>query len=402
MKVFLVGMGMGRLDGLSGRAREALAGTDAIIGAERLLQALPPEASGERVSLVLPEQVAECICSRPEWQSACVALSGDPGFYSGARKLVELLRDHETEVLCGATTQQYFAALLKRPWQDFRLVSAHGVRSDVVAEVLNHPCVFFLIGGDFGAASIVRELCEAGLGEARVTVGENLSYPDERIVAGKAGDLCDARFGPLAVALVENSMTFSRPAGPAGIADGEFLRGVVPMTKREVRAVALSLMDLRPDSIVYDVGAGTGSVAVETALQARRGRVFAIECQQDACGLVTANKERFGAYNLRLVQGRAPEALTPLPPPDAAYIGGSRGGLEDIIAVLVGKNSAVRIVVGAVTLETLARAGEALRNHGVANIETVQVAVTRTRSAGNHTLFDAQNPVFLISGGGRG
>lgn len=401
MKVYLVGMGMGAVDCLTERARRALAQADAIIGSERLLRVLPPEVAGERFSLALPEQVAECVRAHPQWRVVCVALSGDPGFYSGARKLFDLLGEFDPEAICGIASHQYLAGKLRRSWQDFRLVSAHGVACDILAEVLNHPCVFFLTGGETTVESIIAQLCDAGLGAAAVSVGENLSSPDERIRTGTADSLREASFAPLSVALVENDQTFARAPGPAGIADDAFVRGDSPMTKREVRAAALALMDIRPDSVVYDIGAGTGSIAVECALQARRGRVYAVEERADACDLILANRRCFGAFNMQIIHASAPEALVHPPAPDSVYIGGSRGVLAAIVAALVRKNPAVRIVVGAVTLETLAQAGKALEDNGVADIETVQVAITRTRTAGSHTLFAAQNPVFLISGGGR-
>ncbi|MCD8350806.1 MAG: precorrin-6y C5,15-methyltransferase (decarboxylating) subunit CbiE [Planctomycetaceae bacterium] len=402
MKVSLIGMGLGREDGLTLRARDALMRADAIIGAERLLCAVPADAKGERFSLALPDQVTECIRNHPEWTNICVALSGDPGFYSGARKLVDLLAEYEPEILCGISTPQYFAARLSRPWQDFHLVSAHGISCDPVAEVLNHPTVLFLAGGTMTPAHLAHALCEAGLDDATVTVGENLSSAAERIRTGTAEEMATKEYESLAVVLVENSKTFLRPPGPAGLPDGDFIRGDVPMTKREVRAAALALMDLRPDAVVCDIGAGTGSVAVEAALQVRQGRVYAVEKNVAACGLIEANRDRFGVYNLRLVEGSAPEALTAIPPADSAFIGGSGGAIDEIVSSLVQANPAVRIVVAAVTLETLSRAGDVLRAHNVRTIETCQIAVTRTRAVGSHTMFDAQNPVFLIAGGGRG
>ncbi|MCD8139944.1 MAG: precorrin-6y C5,15-methyltransferase (decarboxylating) subunit CbiE [Planctomycetaceae bacterium] len=401
MKIFLVGMGMGREDGLTLRARDLLMEAEAVIGADRLLHGVPADARGERIALALPEQVAECIRSHPHWTNVCIALSGDPGFYSGARKLVDLLAEYSPEILCGISTPQYFAARLGRPWQDLHLVSAHGIACDPVAEILNHPAVLFLAGGAMSPADIARIVCEAGLEDASFTVGENLSSSSERIRTGTARAMAGKAYDPLAVVLVENAKTFCRPPGPGGLPDAEFIRGDVPMTKREVRAAVLALLDLRPDAVVCDIGAGTGSVAVEAALQVRRGRVYAVEKNPAACDLIAANRERFGVYNLRLVEGTAPGALSALPPVDSAFIGGSGGFLEPVVAALVRANPAVRIVVAAVTLETLARAGDALRAHDFRAVETSQIAVTRTRAVGGHTVFAAQNPVFLIAGGGR-
>ena len=136
------------------------------------------------------------------------------------------------------------------------------------------------------------------------------------------------------------------------------------------------------------------------ALLARRGRVFAVECDGDALALARQNREAFGVYNMTVVTGPAPEALAPLPPPDAVFVGGSKGSLPAILASLRQKNPGVRVVVSAVTLETLSVAVDAMRNCGMGGVDVSQIAVTRTVERGSYHMFDAQNPVFLISGGG--
>lgn len=402
MKVSLVGMGMGTLAGLTGEARDALSRAQVIVGAERLVRVLKEwdDFTGEIFAEAIPAKIAEIVAAHPDWNDIAVALSGDVGFYSGARQLINLFDGHEVEVFCGISSPQYFAAKLRRPWQDFRLVSAHGKHCDVLAEVLNHPEVMFLTGGAIGAAAVVVELCAAGLHDAAVSVGENLSSPDERITSGTAAELAGRDFAPLAVVLVENRKTFKRAERAAGIADTDFIRGKAPMTKREVRAAALALLAPREDAILHDIGAGTGSVAAEMALLARRGRVFAVECDGDAVELARQNREAFGTFNVTVVPGLAPEALISLPPPDAAFVGGSKGNLLAIVAALRQKNPAVRIVVSAVTLETLSAAVDAMQTCGLERVDVTQIAVTRTVERGAYHMFDALNPVFLISGGG--
>lgn len=404
MRITLVGMGMGGHGGLTRDAHAALAKADVILGAERLVEAL--RRSGEygaaMIVEALPEAVAARIDDNKEWADVCVALSGDVGFYSAATRLRDLLRDHEVTAICGISAPQYFAARLGRPWQDFRLVSAHGRDCDVLAEALNHRAVFFLTGTTMTAQAVLNELCQAGLGDARATVGENLSSPDEAIVAGTANELVGRTYAPLSVVLVENDRTFVRDSRSAGIEDEAFARGKAPMTKREVRAVALSLLAPGERSVLWDVGAGTGSVAVEMALAARRGRVFAVERDSDACDLLRRNRLAFGVYNMTPVPGSAPDALAPLPPPDAAFVGGSGGSLPAIVAAILGKNPSARIVISAVTLETLSLAVDVFRREGIAAPDVRQIAATRTVRRGSHTMFDAVNPVFLISGGGNG
>lgn len=402
MKVTLVGMGMGRPDGMTVEARRALVEADAVIGAARLLDGLPGDIAAERLAMLRPDEIASVLEHHADWQNVCVVLSGDVGFYSGARKLLDILSSRVVSVLPGISSPQYLAARLRRPWQDFRLVSAHGLECDFLAEVLNHPAVMFLTGGTAEPADIARELCRAGLGSARMTVGENLSCPDERIVSATAHELQSERFDSLAVALVENDETFRRASRGAGIPDAEFVRGEAPMTKCEVRAVAVGLLRLREDAVAFDIGAGTGSVAVEMALQARRGRVYAVESREEAVALLEQNRLRFGVHNMNVIAGAAPEALGGLPVPDAAFIGGSRGGLAGIARALAAMNPAVRLVISAITLETLSLATSLVKELSLANPEIRQVAVTRMRERGGCHMPEALNPVYLVSGGGRG
>ena len=186
-----------------------------------------------------------------------------------------------------------------------------------------------------------------------------------------------------------------RPDVPAGgIADEDFIRGSVPMTKREVRAAIRSHLGVRRSDTIWDVGAGTGSVSVELALTADEGAVYAVERDEEALGLIEENRRRFGAWNLRVVRGTAPEALRELSAPDAVFIGGSKGNLRGIADAALAKNPNVRLCMTAIALETLSAALEAFRDM---DTEIVQIAVSRAKAAGELHLLMANNPVFLIT-----
>lgn len=400
MRIALIGVGMGDGETMTLAAAKRFREADVVLGAERLLASVPCGPQAHKLALALPAKIADAVRANSQWENVCVALSGDVGFYSGAKRLLELLHEYEPELICGVSTVQYFAARLACPWQSFHLVSAHGTECDVLAEVLNHRETMFLTGGAIAVRDIIDALRLAGLGAALVAVGENLSAPEERIVRGTVDELGGRDFAPLSVVLVENDRTFTRESVAAGIEDEAFLRGDAPMTKREVRAMALSLLSPAAGATLYDIGAGTGSVAVEMALLARRGRVYAVEREAGSRELIESNKERFGVYNMHIVAGTAPDALASLPPPDAAFIGGSGGKMREIVAALLERNPTVRIVASAVTLESLAAAVESMTELGMRNVEATQIAATRTVSRGGYRMFNAMNPVFLIGGGG--
>ena len=397
MKVYLIGTGMGNPDTLTVRALRAIEACPVLVGARRLLE--PWQEGHQCVPLIAAADIAAWIAGQDQ-SPVGVLLSGDTGFYSGAKNLWPLLKDYEVETIPGLSSLAYFCARLGTTWQDVRVVSAHGRSHNVVGEIQSHRRTFALTGGATKAEDLCRALTERGLGEVRVSVGERLSYPDERIVTGTAAELAQERFADLSVLLAEHDEPVLRPWNTPGLPDEAFLRGEVPMTKEEVRALALCKLRLQPWHTVWDVGAGTGSVSVECALACPEGRVYAIEKKEAALDLLSENKARFGCANLELVPGTAPEALKDLPAPDRVFLGGTSGDMEEILAVIFEKNPQARVVCTAVTLETV---GEAARLFApLEGADMVQGAVARPPRAGRYHLMDAQNPVWMFSGEGKG
>lgn len=181
--------------------------------------------------------------------------------------------------------------------------------------------------------------------------------------------------------------------------DERFIRGKVPMTKSEVRAVSLSKLGLDKDSVCYDIGAGTGSVSVEAALASPEGKVFAIEKDGEALELLRQNKEKFRVTNLVIVPGKAPLAMTELPPPTHAFIGGSAGEMEAIITQLRDKSPRVRVVINAIALETVSKMLEILKAHEIDG-EIVSVQIAKAHTVGGYHMMHGQNPVYVLSFGG--
>lgn len=395
MQVILASLGGGCPETMTAECAAALKRAGCILGAKRLLENLPQGCTENRVAAVKPQELLDAILGR---RDGCVVVySGDAGFYSGARGLLPLLREHNipARVLPGISSVQLFSARLGRPWQDWELVSAHGTECNAAAAVSKGKPAFFLTGGTLGPGEICQRLTGAGLGSLKVTVGENLSYPDEKITCGTAEELAGQVFPSLSVLLAEAAPRLERRC--PGLPDEAFLRGTAPMTKQEVRAAALSKLAVGPSDVLWDVGAGTGSVSVELALAAPEGQVFAVECEQDACALIRDNRQKFSAWNLQIVEGRAPQALADLPAPDAVFVGGTKGGMEEIIDLALAKNKNARVCVSAIAVETLSAAVAALTKHGLeANV--TQIAVSRTRPAGKLHLLMANNPTFLIMG----
>lgn len=408
MQVTLIGLG-GAWDTVTPVAREALEQAELIVGAARLLESLPREGKKRYFTACRTEEIFT-ILTQEDPERACVVFSGDTGFYSGARLLLPRLREHEIDchVLPGLSSVQLLAARLGRPWQDWTLCSAHGTACDPISALMRGAPAFFLTGGTSTPDALCRAIADAGLGELRVTIGENLAAADERLVETTAAEAASMRFAPLSVLLTEAA----RPDLPDGsladgsladgsLADGSladelFVRGNVPMTKQEVRAVIRSKLRIRHADTVWDVGAGTGSISVELALAAAGGRVYGVERAEEAWALIEANRRRFGAWNLRLVRGTAPEALAGLPAPDAVFVGGSGGYLREILTAAFAANPAARLCVSAIALETLEATLSTLRALG-RDAEVTQLAVAHAKPAGTLHLLTANNPIFLIT-----
>ena len=228
MHVTLIGLGCGDMETITAAAQRALSRAEGIFGSRRLLEALPPSGA-QRVAAVQPEEIRDHLI-HAGWAESCVILSGDTGFYSGAKRLLPVLAaaGFTTTVLPGISSLQVFSARLKRSWQDWRLCSAHGVAVDPVAEVCHGKPAFFLTGGSLTPAELCRQLTEAGLGGLQVTVGEDLSGEGERISHGTAENMAERTFSSLSVLLAEAAPR--PPRRTPGLPDEAFLRGKVPMT----------------------------------------------------------------------------------------------------------------------------------------------------------------------------
>lgn len=418
-KVTIIGAGPGNPDLLSRSALDAIGIADVVIGAHRALVGIDVPPDVVRCELVKTADIVAALTDAASWQRAVVVMTGDVGLFSGARRLVEALSGDaqvDVRVIPGISSASYLAARLARPWQDWRFASAHGVACDIVAEAERAGELFLVTSGGEDPSRLSGELVQAGFGDARVTVAERLSYPDERITCATASEIAGQMFDDLNVMLIEPTGGAGSPVGSSasraansrwpyassGIPDELFIRGDVPMTKQEVRAVALAKLRLTATDTVWDVGAGTGSVSIEAALVARAGSVWAVERNAAGVRLIRENADAFGCGNVHAVPGVAPEALVKLPVPDAVFVGGSAGELPSIVEAALEKNSQVRLCVPCVTVETLTEACALLSGSRFKGFEACQVSAARAEAVGSHHLMKAQNPVFLVSARGAG
>ncbi|MGB4440316.1 MAG: precorrin-6Y C5,15-methyltransferase (decarboxylating) subunit CbiT, partial [Sedimentibacter sp.] len=180
------------------------------------------------------------------------------------------------------------------------------------------------------------------------------------------------------------------------------ITGLSPMTKNEVRTVSISKLNLKNDFIVYDIGAGTGSVSIETALKLSNGSLYAIEKNEDAVELIKKNIEKFKAYNIEIIKSVAPDGLETLPKPDSVFVGGSSGNLDKIIEAILKKNPFVNVVINTITLENLNESLSCMEKYKFNNVDIINVAISKAKKAGPYNMMMGQNPIYIISGKGSG
>ncbi len=400
MTVTLAGIGMGSLSGETCEVREAVESADVVFGAARLVQGLQKK---ETYALYQTADIIPVLENRKP-RRAVVLFSGDTGFFSGAKSAAGQLkawnRDIDLRILPGISSVSFLAAKLQESYEDAALFSLHGRNSDrhmaeLIWKIRHNGKVFILLSGAEDLQGAASRILEAGI-RCRIYAGSSLSYSHEKVEEltpeEASGYTCD---GPV-TAMIRNLSPEKRLLIPLR-KDGDFVRGRVPMTKECVRHESIIRLSLRESDTLYDIGSGTGSVAVDAASLHPSLNVFAIEKRPEAAALTRENASRSGLGNVTVIEGEAPGALEGLPAPDCVFVGGSGGQLAGIIEAVHAKRSGIRFVINAVSIETVVQIQEAVRRYTPEKAEAVQLSVNEVRRLGAHHLLQANNPVFVVS-----
>ena len=395
--VNIIGIGMGG-NGLTLSAKQRIDESDLIVGAKRMVETV---AMGKDIlEEYRSDEIIDYLEKNPKYRNVSVLMSGDIGFYSGAKKLLEKIDRSKYEIHTepGISSAVYLCAKIGTSWQDVYMTSAHGRESNLVGLSRVHGKVFTLLSEQESVHEMARQFIEYGM-DVTITIGQDFGYETEKVFTGTPKEVLEQEFGKLCVALIQNEHPVRY--NPISIPDEEFTRGDAPMTKSEVRALSVAKLKLSDDSVIYDIGAGTGSVSIEMALVAVNGTVYAIEKEREAADLIEVNKLKFKTPNLQVVRGLAPEAMAELPKPTHAFIGGSSGNLKDIIACLLDKNPEIRIVINSVTIETLEETTQVIKEFDLVEEEITCINVSKARKLGRYHLMTAQNPVYIAVVRGR-
>ena len=395
--VNVIGIGMGG-SGLTMTAKQRIDESDLLVGAKRMVESV---VYGKDVlEEYRSDEIIDYLRKNPKYRNISVLMSGDIGFYSGAKKLLDKLDRNEFDVHTepGISSAVYLCSKIGTSWQDVYMTSAHGREANLVGLSRIHSKVFTLLSEEESVHAMAKQFIDYDM-DVMITVGQDFGYETERIFTGSPKDVLEQSFGKLCVALIQNDSPVTSNA--ISIPDEEFTRGDAPMTKSEVRALSVAKLKLSDDSIIYDIGAGTGSVSIEMALVAVNGSVYAIEKEDPAADLIEVNKVKFKTPNVQVIRGLAPEAMADLPAPTHAFIGGSSGNLKDIIACLLDKNPDIRVVINSVTIETLEETTQVIKQFNLVEEEITCINVSKARKLGKYHLMTAQNPVYIAVVRGR-
>ena len=402
-KVNIVGIGIGDEDYLHNKAVLLMEGSDCLIGSKRTLEKFN-NLNKEILTSIDTEEIYKYILKSSK-EEFCVLVSGDSGFFSLSKTLTKKFVENsqiELRNIPAISSLQYFCSKLNMSWDNIKIVSLHGRNANFISNIMFNKRTFLLTGGSMKPEYICKVLSTKGLGHLKVWVGENLSYHNERIREDKASNIATMKFDSLAVMIVENDEAIDNSLCLRSLRDDEFITGKTPMTKSEVRTVSISKLNLKQDSIVYDVGAGTGSVSIEIALRLNEGCLYAIEKNESSLELIHKNIEKFKAFNTQVIKGNAPEAFDNLPRPDCAFIGGSSGRLDEIIRELLKKNPYVNVVINTITLESLNEGLACMEKYKFESVEIINMTVAKSKKVGVYNMMMGQNPIYIISGRGSG
>lgn len=406
-KIVIVGIGDDGLEGLTDAARRTVLGADLILGAPATLK-LIGETPGRKVPLE-PEMPAVLRQAREALEARAPVLvsGGDPLFYGVARYLCDRLGKDQFEVVPHVSSMQLAFARVKESWEDAYLADLAGRPLEAIVDrIRTAETVGLFSSDDHPPRQIAQALLDRGIDYFRVYVCENLGSPDERVTQAELADLVGMEFAPLNILiLVRKPNRPDRAAGASrfrlfGNPDDAFAqsqpkRGLI--TQTEVRAIALAQLDVRPTSVVWDIGAGSGSVAIEAAQLAHLGVVYAIEPEPGDLALIQANAETFGVPNVRPIAGRAPEALADLPDPDAVFVGGTGRHVEEVLRASYARLvPGGRLAVNVATIDGLAAAHRTLKDLA-GEVRLWNVSIARGIEQMDRVRFQAVNPTFLLA-----
>ncbi|MCI0914268.1 precorrin-6y C5,15-methyltransferase (decarboxylating) subunit CbiE [Pseudomonas putida] len=389
----VIGIGEDGFSGLGKQARRALLGASRIIGSPRQLALLPRCVSAAREDWPSPFSLAPVLARRGE--QVCVLASGDPMFYGVGASLARQVPAQELQVLSMPSSCALAAARLGWPLQDVQVVSVVARPLAALNAHLYSGMRLLVLSNDGDSpAAIAALLRERGFGPSRLQVFEHLGGPAERHLAGIADDWAQPQVAALNLVAIECQATADAPrrSPTAGLPDDAF-RHDGQLTKRDVRAITLARLAPQPGELLWDVGAGCGSIGIEWMRAHPACRTLAIEADEGRQGFIEYNRDALGVPGLQLVRGKAPQALAELERPDAIFIGGgvTREGVLPLCWERLRPGG--RLVANAVTLQSELALAHFRQLHGG---ELTRIHVAQAQPLGAFDTWRQALPITLL------
>ncbi len=404
--IYIIGISDDGLEGLSSAAVAKLNQADLIVGPASLVEKAASFSAKKEVAGADLEKLATML-DKQSSQEIVVLAGGDPLFYGTARFLCDRLGKDRFEVVPHVSTMQLAFARVKESWEEAYLTNLATQPIDRVIERIRTAEKIGLFTSEQVTPAILAEnLVQLGIDYFTIYVCENLGSPDERVTRGTPAEIARQRFGSLNVMiLVRKPGVPDKPTNVVrrrlfGNPDEMFLqskpkRGL--LTSSEVRAIALSEMELSPESIVWDVGAGSGSVAVEAASISDKGHVYAVEMDAEDYGMLVENTQRFGVRNLTPVLGQAPQAWSKLPDPDVVFVGGTGRMVTELVeAAWPRLRAGGRLLANVASMESVVALQNLIREKLKSEPMLWMIQVSRANPQFDRLRLESANPTFLI------
>jgi len=397
-EVHIVGVAPG--GGLLPEAQRLLNQAEMVFGGRRLLQMFPHHPAEKITIKNNLAEIATLIKINLGRKRMVVLASGDPSFFGIARYLIAKLGGNAVDIIPNVSAMQLAFARIKESWEDAVFVSVHSRPvEDSINTIRSNTKLGIFTDNKHTPAAIARVLLEHGIDGYRAYVCQDLGSKEEKVIKTDLKGLCRMKSSPLNILILLREKPKTGPKQMFGLPETSFYRrqyGLI--TKQEVRAVSLSKMRLAEDSIVWDIGAGSGAISIEASFLTRKGQVFAIEKNEKDIAIIKKNIKKFNVSNVEVVKTFAPDGLERLPNPTAVFIGGSGGRVKEIVDFVSRRlKPGGRIVINIVALENLNAAVNALKARGFATDITL-VSIARSAKVLELTRFEALNPVFIVTG----
>lgn len=409
LEIVLAGIGMGEKSSLTKEVQEAIEEADILLGAERMLTSYKPKLEMRpyyQAKQIIPylkelQKKNEFMDNR----KVVILFSGDSGFYSGCQSLQYALQEEvkagrliaTIRIMPGISSVAYLASCIGESYHDAAICSMHGKElNNLARRIKNTYKTYLLMSGVKDVNQLGMILMDANMPECQIIAGYQLSYHKQQIKKLTPKQCCEEKEEGLYTCFIKNPYYIPKKL-THGIADKAFIREKVPMTKEEVREISICKMQLHEEAVVYDIGSGTGSIAVEMATLSNHIKVYAIEQKKEAVSLIQQNKEKFQLQNITVIEKKAPEGLTELPKATHAFIGGSGGSMKKILDTLYKINPTMRIVINAISMETICEIKEVWSLYKIKEESVVQVQISRAKKVGAYHLMQAENPVWICA-----